>query len=51
MVDAAEGNINLIEAGHFYTEFPVCFTLEKMLTEIDSNIKTEIYYSNRIMAV
>ena len=51
MVDAAEGNINLIEAGHFYTEFPVCFTMEKMLSDIDSGIKTEIYYSNRIMAV
>ena len=51
MVDAAKGNMNLIEAGHFYTEFPVCFTMEKMLSDIDSGIKTEIYYSNRIMAI
>ena len=51
MVDGADSGMNLIEAGHFYTEFPVCFTLEKMLREIDPTITTEIYYSNRIMAI
>lgn len=51
MTDAPEKRINLIEAGHFYTEFPVCFTLEKMLKEIDPNIRGEIYFSNRIMYV
>ena len=51
MTDAPERGINLIEAGHFYTEFPVCFTLEKMIKEIDPKISTEVYYSNRIMCV
>ena len=51
MVDGADCGMNLIEAGHFYTEFPVCFTLEKLLKETDPSITTEIYYSNRIMAV
>jgi dinuclear metal center YbgI/SA1388 family protein len=51
MTDAHGRGMNLIEGGHFYTEFPVCFTLEKMLKEIDPTIDTEIYYSNRIMAI
>ena len=51
MTDAQGRGMNLIEGGHFYTEFPVCFTLEKMLKEIDPAINTEIYYSNRIMAI
>ncbi|MBQ8848995.1 MAG: Nif3-like dinuclear metal center hexameric protein [Clostridia bacterium] len=49
MVDAPEKGMNLVEAGHFYTEFLVCFTVEKMLAEIDSGIKTEIYYSNNLL--
>ncbi len=51
MTDAPDNKINLIEAGHFYTEFPVCFTLERMLKEIDPKINAEIYFSNRIMCV
>ena len=51
MVDGADGGMNLIEAGHFYTEFPVCFTLEKMLKELCPEAESEIFYSNRIMAV
>ncbi len=51
MTDASGIGINLIEAGHFYTEFPVCLTLERMLAKIDSDIKTEIYYSNRIICI
>ena len=51
MVDGAEGDMNMIEAGHFYTEFPVCFTLEKILSQLDSHIKIDIYYSNKIMAL
>lgn len=51
MVDGADGGMNLIEAGHFYTEFPVCFTLEKILKDICPEAESEIFYSNRIMAV
>ena len=48
MVDAREMGINLIEAGHFYTEFPVCGVLLAMLCEIDADAYIEIYDSNRI---
>ena len=45
MVDAPYYGMSLIECGHFYSEFPVCFTLEKMLSNIDSAISSEIFYS------
>lgn len=45
MVDAAGRGMSLIESGHFYSEFPVCFTLEKMLTSIAPDVTTEIFYS------
>ncbi len=45
MVDAAGNGMSLIESGHFYSEFPVCFTLEKMLSDIAPDITTEIFYS------
>jgi putative NIF3 family GTP cyclohydrolase 1 type 2 len=48
MVDAAGRGLSLIEAGHFYTEFPVCATLKSRLSEIDPSIKTEIFDSNTI---
>ena len=51
MVDAYGSGMSLVEGGHFFTEFPVCFTLEKMLKDVDPAITPEIYYSNRIMAV
>ena len=51
MVDAYGNGMTLIEGGHFFTEFPVCFTLERILKEIDPHITTEIFYSNRIMAL
>jgi len=51
MTDAPDRGMNLIEAGHFYTEFPVCSTLDRILAEIDPRIETEIYYSNRIEAI
>ena len=51
MTDAPECDINLIEAGHFYTEFPVCKRLCEILAEIDGNIKTDIFCSNKIRAI
>jgi dinuclear metal center YbgI/SA1388 family protein len=48
--DAARG-INLIEAGHFYTEQPVCKALCGMITEIDSAIECDIINSNPIKTV
>ena len=51
MTDAAGRGMSLIEAGHFYTEFPVCRTLERWLLEIEPNFEIEIYNSNRIEAI
>ncbi len=43
--------INLIEAGHFYTEFPVCKTLCDMIADIAPEIKCDIVNGNRIRAI
>ena len=41
MVAAEELGINLIEAGHFYTEDPVCDRLAEMVAAADPTIETE----------
>lgn len=46
MVDAAYMGVNVIEAGHFYTEQPVCTVLAQTLTEL--GIECEIFYSDPI---
>ena len=51
MTDAPEMGINLIEAGHFYTEDPVCSFLAELVSDIDGSIRTEKYFSGRIAAV
>ena len=51
MVDAREIGINLIEAGHFFTEFPVCETLRSLLASIDGDIKADIFMSNTIKLI
>lgn len=43
--------INLIEAGHFYTEYPVCKVLADMIFAIDSAIRCDIFNSNVIKAI
>ena len=48
MTDATGRGLSLIEAGHFYTEFPVCATLKNWLLEIDGSLETEIFNSNLI---
>jgi dinuclear metal center YbgI/SA1388 family protein len=47
MTDAPEMGMNLIEAGHFYTEHPVCAKIVQMIAEADKNIQCSIYFSNR----
>ncbi len=49
MTDAPDMGINLIEAGHFFTEYPVCDTLCQMLSEL--GIECDKYFSNRIYTV
>ncbi len=43
--------INLIEAGHFYTEFPICRTLCEIVAHISPEIECDIVNHNRIKAI
>jgi len=40
--------INLIEAGHFFTENPVCEKLAELVKKADPTIEIEIFDSNEI---
>lgn len=51
LTDAPEEGINLITAGHFHTEFPVCEMLKKLLAQIDPSIETEIYENYKIKTI
>lgn len=44
-------SVNLIEAGHFYTEYPVCNTLKQFIFEIDENIECDIYFSDKVEVI
>ena len=46
LTDAPEGGINLIEAGHFFTENPVCEALRQLLLTIDPTLICDLFYSN-----
>ncbi|MEE0968994.1 MAG: Nif3-like dinuclear metal center hexameric protein [Clostridia bacterium] len=48
MEEAPELSINLIEAGHFYTEDPVCKYLAEIVNKACPEAVTEIYNSNEI---
>ena len=48
MEEAAEMGINLIEAGHFFTEQPVTEFFRELLLEFDSELYVEIASSNMI---
>ena len=50
-IDAEEMGLNIIEAGHFYTENPVCCSLEEDISLIDSEIYTEIFFSNKFKII
>ncbi len=43
MLDAAENGINVIEAGHFATERPVCARLRDLLIEADPALEITLY--------
>lgn len=51
LVDAPEAGMNLIEAGHFYTENPVCETLRRWLSELDPSLTVELFYSNELQTL
>lgn len=48
MTDAPEAGMNLIEAGHFFTEAPVCETLKAWLSEIDPTLEIDLFHSNTV---
>ena len=50
-IDAADMGINIVEAGHFYTENPVCKAIEEKIKELDGSIETQIINSNNIKCV
>ena len=51
MVDAPDEGINLIEAGHFYTEQPICYHLADMVKALDGEIETRVMWSCRIRTI
>ena len=48
LVDAPEMGLNLIEAGHFYTEYPVCRRLEVLARALDESVETRILFSDAV---
>ena len=48
MEEAAEMGINLIEAGHYFTEQPVTEFFKEILFDFDPSVYAEITYSNLI---
>ena len=51
MADAAENGINLVEAGHYFTEVPVLPYLADMVLSLDKNVEILFADSNNIRAV
>lgn len=51
MVDAPDEGINLIEAGHFYTEQPICYRLSDMVKALDGDIEVRVTWSCRIRMI
>ena len=47
MADAPDGDVNLIEAGHFHTEDLVCDVLSELVWSADPTIDTEYFCSYR----
>ncbi len=51
LADCPELGINLVAAGHFYTENPVCQTVQSMLLEMDPTLTVTVADSNRIRMI
>lgn len=51
MAEAKEMGINLIEAGHFYTEDHICDFFKEKIALLDKNIYTEHFCSNVIKII
>lgn len=46
---AEDVNMNLLAAGHFFTEYPVCAFIEKTLGEICPEAETKTVFSNTVV--
>ena len=51
MEEASELGINLLEAGHYFTEFPITSYLASLVSSLDGNAYVEIADSNAIKLV
>ncbi len=50
-IDANDMGINIVEAGHFYTENPVCNQIKADVLSICPSLKTKIFNSNSIKCI
>ena len=48
LADAPEHGMNLLAAGHFHTEHPVCETLAKMVAALAKNVKITVVSSDEV---
>ena len=48
LTDAPERGMNLLAAGHFFTEQPVCETLRRMVLELDPDVQAVVAQSNAV---
>lgn len=51
MTEAEEMGINLLEAGHFFTEQPVTYLFQQLLIRLDGEMYVEIRDSNKIKLI
>ena len=49
LIDAPERGMNLVAAGHFYTEQPICEVLAQMVRSADDSIQVEVFKSNSVL--
>lgn len=50
-LSASDFGVNLICAGHFFTEFPVCSFLEKTVKKLCPDAAVEVVFSNKIVEI
>lgn len=51
LISPRDCGLNLVVAGHFFTEYPVCRVLKNMVSEIDALIECEVYFSDRVEVI
>ena len=48
IIDAKDMGLNIVEAGHFFTENPVCIKIKNDILSIDNSIKADIFCSYQL---